>query len=233
LCNRDELDTRLSAEHPKVFARDDVRYLAPIDSHCGGTWIAANEYGLTIALLNGATPSARASRSRGHLVCDLAAQRTVDEVHERLAGNDLDAYAGFQLVVLQPYESARLFEWDGRRLRVTRDAEHRMPLTSSSFDAVGIRKSRLTEFSLRKNAAGGVNVAVLREFHRSHGLRGNHPSAYSICMHRPGARTVSFTRVDVSKSHVQLFYSPAAPCKQVRGEAIRIGRSVNARTAWG
>src|SRR6478752_326444 len=92
LCNRDELDTRMRAEVPAMLVEDDVRYLAPADGDFGGTWIAANEHGLTLALLNLMTPWVRPSRSRGHLVRDLASCPTIDEVHSQLDRTDLSQY---------------------------------------------------------------------------------------------------------------------------------------------
>ena len=73
--NRDERRTRARSLPPRVVtAPDGTRYLAPIDAESGGTWIAVNEHGLAVCLLNRypevlapATP-----RSRGHLVTHLA-----------------------------------------------------------------------------------------------------------------------------------------------------------------
>jgi hypothetical protein len=132
---------------------------------------------------------------------------------------------------LQPDTAARLFEWTATQLVVTRNAEHRMPLTSSSFDPEGVTRSRLADFAARVKTARRANTDVLLRFHQSHGSSG--PSAYSTCMHRPGARTVSFTWVDVSKSQVQLFYSPAAPCKWAPGETVQVPRKVNPLVACG
>jgi hypothetical protein len=50
--NRDELHSRGSASPPEVRRRKGVKVIAPIDADGGGTWIAANEWGLTICLLN-------------------------------------------------------------------------------------------------------------------------------------------------------------------------------------
>jgi hypothetical protein len=233
LCNRDELDTRLCATAPRTIEKRGVRYLAPTDGNFGGTWISVNEFGLALALLNRSVPWARPSRSRGVLVRELATLETIDDVQGQLDRMDLSPFAGFYLVALQPGEPARLFEWDALRLIVTRSADHRMPLTSSSFDAEGVTQSRLKEFAQRVAAAGRVTTDVLLQFHQSHGLYGDHPSAYSTCMHRPGAHTVSFTWVGVSKSQVQLFYSSAAPCERASGETAQVARKTHALAACG
>ncbi len=53
LCNRDEKYTRGRASAPRIETRNGMRYLAPIDSDSGGTWILTNELGITLCLLNG------------------------------------------------------------------------------------------------------------------------------------------------------------------------------------
>lgn len=50
--NRDEAKSRGKARPPKVFKRQGVRYIARIDSDAGSTWLAVNEYDLSIALAN-------------------------------------------------------------------------------------------------------------------------------------------------------------------------------------
>ncbi len=233
LCNRDELDVRLQAEAPRIFVENEVRYLAPADGDFGGTWIAVNEYGLAVALLNRSVDWARPSRSRGHLVRELARLQSIEDVQSCVQRMDLSPFDGFQLIVLQLGRAARLFEWDARQLIVEKDADHFMPLASSSFDAEGVTLSRVTEFGERVKAANGISADVLLQFHQSHGLRGNRPSAYSTCMHRPGARTVSFTWIEVSKSQVQLFYSPAAPCEWAPGRTVQVPRKAGALVACG
>ena len=51
--NRDERRTRRAEIPPAVRCRGSVRFIAPLDGDFGGTWIAANESGLTLCLLNG------------------------------------------------------------------------------------------------------------------------------------------------------------------------------------
>ncbi|MBL8880657.1 MAG: NRDE family protein [Phycisphaerales bacterium] len=51
-CNRDELRTRPLAFPPETRRFGAYHALMPIDPGSGGTWIAANDAGLTLALLN-------------------------------------------------------------------------------------------------------------------------------------------------------------------------------------
>ena len=74
LCNRDEKRTRGAAFAPRVREIGGVRYVAPIDPDGGGTWLATNEHGVSLCLLNGEPgfESAGPRRSRGGLILELA-----------------------------------------------------------------------------------------------------------------------------------------------------------------
>jgi hypothetical protein len=222
LFNRDERNTRKVATAPEHHTRNGVQFIAPLDGDHGGTWIATNEFGLTLALLNGLRPVKPAPRSRGHLVMDLAASSSAAEVASRIGQVDLDSFAPFKLAALQPGHPAALFEWDWIELTASMDAEPRMPLTSSSFDPEGVRSFRQKEFQ-RLQAGNKLRAETLFAFHQSHGTE---PSAYSTCMHRPDASTVSFTWVDVTEQDVRFFYSPSAPCQWAPGETLELPRRV-------
>src|SRR5205809_93249 len=83
LCNRDERLTRKSALEPRLAVRNDTRFLAPVDGDFGGTWIATNEFGVSLCLLNGASltgseiHAAAPKRSRGLLLLDLIPESSV------------------------------------------------------------------------------------------------------------------------------------------------------------
>ena len=217
LCNRDEKRTRGPAFAPRVVMLGGVRYIAPVDSDGGGTWLSANEFGLTLCLLNGSTGlrASGARRSRGLLVRELAWAPSAEECALWIRQLDLGPYASFSLVILEPRRSATLAQWDGLALTIDPAGDRHMPLTSSSYDAEGVRRSRLNEFARRLPAARSVNPASLYWFHSSHGKA---PDAYSTCMHRPDAETVSFSWVIVSRDSIRFLYSPVAPCQSKPSE---------------
>src|SRR6516164_3683599 len=115
-CNRDEKLTRQPALPPRLGVREGVRYLAPIDGDFGGTWIATNEFGVSLCLLNGTSgPRPAVVRSRGLLVLDLASSRSLTEVANSIGGGDLSLYAPFTLTALSHSEPAMVIEWNGSR----------------------------------------------------------------------------------------------------------------------
>lgn len=220
LFNRDEKRTRLRAGAPRVGARDGVLTIAPVDGDHGGAWISVNERGLALCLLNGAY-GAGGARSRGLLLSDLAGARTADEAMEKLAVTELPRYAAFTMVALQPGRNVAIAEWDGAVAKVIDNGDGHAPITSSSFDAAGVRSKRRDEFA--RIAGGGCADAVrLFEFHKSH-ARG--ADAYSPCMHRADAETVSFSWIKVSPRQVSFFYTPTAPCRWAPGQTIVIPRT--------
>ena len=218
LSNRDEKRTRLEAFAPEIKIRDGVRYIAPTDGEAGGTWIAVNEFGVGICLLNsaGVKPSRTPpQRSRGLLIPELIGSASAEEVAERGAAFDLGAFAPLTLAILEPGRHTSVIEWDGHEKAVWLYAEPCMPLVSSSFDAEGVKPRRRDEFRRHVAAAGKLDPSVLVQFHGSHGAGAD---AYSPCMHRGDAGTVSFSWIQVTRKSAKFFYTPAAPCQWAPGQ---------------
>ena len=232
LFNRDEKRTRKPATSPQPAMRDGVRFLAPVDGDFGGTWIGVNELGVSVCLLNGAnltrskfqpatSGQPESLKSRGLLLLDLIAAPSVASACERLCRTDLSAFEPFTIAALEPGPPVSLVEWNGAEKTVIPCGESYLPLTSSSFDAEGARTKRQDEYLRLLNPGGHVNANLLFAFHQSHGPA---PSAYSPCMHRADAETVSFSWIRVTASQVDFFYKPAAPCKCSPGESKKLAR---------
>ena len=223
--NRDEKLTRKRAMPPGFAARDGVRFLAPADGDFGGTWIATNEFGVSVCLLNGANLTGSsdaervATRSRGLLIPELISAPSVAVICERARAADFAPFAPFTLAALGPGQPAALVEWDGSRKRLCfQDADCFM-ITSSSFDTEAVRASRQGEFRGLVESRQKVDDGLLAGFHRSHVPA---RSAYSTCMHRPDAETVSFSWISVSERDTDYFYSPAAPCVGIPGVRLKL-----------
>ncbi len=209
-CNRDEKRTRAMAEGPRVKTRDGVRYISPTDTTAGGTWLATNEFGMSICLLNGGvTAGPGVFESRGLLLPELISAPSLAAAVDRILTLDLSRMAPFTTVILEPASPATVVEWDGTRKTMLGWGELCMPLISSSFDSEGVIEERRQELVRLRIAAGELNERVLSDFHTSHGSAA---SAYSTCMHRPDAETVSFSRVRVMPAEIEFSYSAGTPC---------------------
>src|SRR5215467_582120 len=174
-CNRDEKRIRGIAAPPRLAVRDGVQFLAPVDADFGGTWIATNEFGLSLCLLNGVPgPS---SRSRGLLVQDLISLPSIEALVDRVRTLDLSPFAPFALAGVEPQNPGAVVEWNGARAAFSFPNESHFMLTSSSFDSGRVREKRREVYS--KLTSLGCTPELLADFHKSHG---GMPSAYSICM---------------------------------------------------
>jgi hypothetical protein len=139
-CNRDEKHTRRPALKPQLLSRGGMRFMAPIDGDFGGTWIAVNELGLSLALLNRG-PASPAQLSRGLLIMNLIAAPTLPDLTERFAASDLSNVA---------------------------DADSQMPLVSSSVDPEACEAQRRATLESIRAKSPELRPGALLAFHRSH-----------------------------------------------------------------
>jgi len=225
LCNRDEKLTRPSALGPEIQRRDGVRFVAPVDRLAGGSWIGTNEFGMSVCLLNAPQMTEHLSgqhyHSRGLILQELLSAASVDEASARLWQFDLSLFAPFTIALLKSGRHSTVIDWDGREKAVIPFADPCMPLVSSSIDPQGVKLRRRDQFHRHVRAAGKLDAAVLFTFHLSHGVAAD---AYSPCMHRSDAETVSFSWVKVTETQVEFFYAPGPPCRWAPGETRTLPR---------
>lgn len=228
--NRDELRTRKRALPPSRHqTKSGVSFLAPIDTDAGGTWLAVNQYGLTICLLNNymaKDPAGCEFQSRGEIVLALIDSHSVAAVEEKLLAMDLSCYRGFQVVIFQ--HEVKAFSWNNINLT---QLIPQIPITSSSFDSEVICRQRQQYFH---SMATPINLNTLSDFHSSHigkdiALGEAEPKYIdSICTHREHSKTVSQCSVQVSGEHVSIAYSDGSPCETPMGAPVVLQRSVAA-----
>jgi transport and Golgi organization protein 2 len=223
LCNRDEKRTRGAASGPRLRRCAGVNYLAPNDPDFGGTWIATNELGISLCLLNGESgrEAGRAHSSRGLLIPELIRARSMEDCRFLLRQTDLTPYDAFSLALLQPGLPGMVAQWNGGALTIV-PGDALVPLTSSSYDPAGVRRARVEEFARRSAGSPSIDAALLYWFHASHG---ESAGAYSPCMHREDAETVSFSWITVTRDTVRFLYSPAAPCRSSASEQEVLARA--------
>ncbi|MBP7147738.1 MAG: NRDE family protein [Acidobacteria bacterium] len=223
LHNRDERRSRGPAHPPSVGELRGVRFIAPRDSDFGGAWIACNELGVTVCLLNVFGPEAPAGGavSRGLLVLELADAGAPAEATGRLSREDLARFRPFVLAAFGPGMPPRLATWTGTRLEQGPLAGDRMPLVSSGRDHAAAFAARRAELDRLRAARGAADPATLRELHASHRPE---RGALSACMHRDDAATVSSSRVRVGPAGVEFSYCPAAPCEAPFDPPLRLAR---------
>lgn len=224
--NRDELRTRKPASAPRIDSRNGIAFIAPIDGDHGGSWIAVNQFGLTLCLLNRFDDSLPANsgdyRSRGLLLRELVDCQDLTQVSERLSAESSAQHRPFTLVSLTTNQPAMMVEWTGREKRVEANAERLMPIASSSLREGNVVLQRKQQFQDLAVAKGRVDADLLFEYHRTH-LPERGPT--SVCMHRADARTVSQSVLTVTKKSVEFAYHPNAPCHPEETHSVQLERT--------
>lgn len=209
--NRDEKRTRTVALPPDVFSREGRRAIYPRERN-GGTWLAVNDTGLCLALINWHSIKREPNEqpySRGRIIPALSGATEVRAIVHRLAKMTLQNVRPFRLLVFdsRPKESAEL-RWDLDHLSVRRHPWRRGHWFSSGYDEAKAERER-SKVCARWHASGQISTA-LGKLHASHLPR---RGPFSICMHRPDAATVSYAEVTVSDRRVTLRYSNGSPCR--------------------
>lgn len=229
--NRDERLSRKRATPPSPQVADGVQYLAPIDADAGGTWIAANERGLTVCLLNHYQYEQIATykdwTSRGEIVRAFASVGSLLQAEQQFKRLDLDDYRAFRMFVIDLRGHNRLFVWDGHQPRVERNVA--APKSSSSVDAKHVKSLRRQLF-VDSGLAGSTDRNEFIAYHASHSPS---KSKESVCMHRDDAKTVSFSHLAVSAEKVDFSYSDGSPCEAKLSAPITLPVRLKQKAASG
>jgi hypothetical protein len=252
--NRDESPTRGPAWAPMAQQLGTRQLIAPRDSDKGGTWVGVDDRGMLLAVLNGDRPDPEDAPldpiSRGLLVNDLLADPRFSRVREELERRRLSAgmnYRPFKLVGVSPGprsggRPAHILraEWTGTVLAFEELSGPRCAV-SSTYENEGVTNVRRGSFErfLMENdfviraamadGAGGEAIEELAErlagFHASHRLEAPEGDAYTVCMHREDARTVSCTLVIVTRDHVTMRYQAGWPCRDGESVVVKVDRN--------
>ena len=233
--NRDEQKTRQQALPPTLQQANETRCIMPIDPEGNGTWISVNEYGVSFALLNyyqGRLPKGRL-KSRGQLVRSLAHIRTMSDLMLHFDEIKLDCFAPFSLLCFPNFRGFTdwnkipMMRWTGKELVSLRQES---PLISSSFEFSQVYEERQntydkiiapvmdyadeTDLGVCRSERRNICLQKKRDaFYRLHASHKPRASAYSICMHRDDAQTVSFSHIEVKENEIRFHYSDGAPCE--------------------
>jgi hypothetical protein len=223
LFSRDELLTRPVALGPVVHCRGGLGILAPIDPEGGGTWLAVNQSGLALGLVNGGPPldEPRAYRSRGLLVLDLSTSRTSADLDLRLRSADLAPFRPFTLLALGPHNPALIAHWNGTSLDL-HDGEGEAILCSAPHEHEELEPARAASLRQLMTRTASPTAADLARFHESHAAP---PDSRPPCLHGERSRTVSFTTLHVTPRTISLHYRPGFPCLHAPEEHLTLPRA--------
>jgi hypothetical protein len=208
-CNRDELNTRPAALAPVLRTFGEHRAVFPVDPVSGGTWIAVNDAGLALALLNH-NPRRRLDalelahrESRGCVIPSLLHCSDVPEAIELARALDPARFPQFRLVMI-----------DGDDWAVVVSNGWELDTTSCSFDGVPLMFTssglgdELVEHPRRELFDRMIRTADAcpRRQDAFHAHQWPGREHLSVMMCRPDARTVSKTVIEVCSGLARLNY---------------------------
>jgi hypothetical protein len=207
--NRDDRLSRPPALPPSVQPIEDVDAVFPIDPPAG-TWIATNDSGITLAILNWQrlidTPKLR---SRGEVIPALIGGGAERSIISRLTRYDLDGLWPFRLFGFFVHKRRiREWRWNGSRLMSQSHPWKRGHWFSSGMSDVQASRSR-SRIVQSMPATNAGTVSWLRKLHREHGAV---PGPFSVCVHRKDAATLSYTEIEVLRTNVVMKYAAGPPC---------------------
>jgi len=214
--NRDEQKNRVIAKPPSIHMELSRQVIMPIDPDGGGTWISVNQFGMFFGLLNfyeadsGKKAQKRSSNgytSRGLLLRQLSICRNLSEFDAQFAQQNLSEYRPFKIMMIST-EIKKLFVWNGVKLLTEKLNGF---ICSSSYQSQSVLQYRHEQFKQAKNDR--------LKLHRDHT---NRKDAYSICMHRDDAQTVSLSVIRINLSQITFQYWNGSPCSTTPSEIISL-----------
>jgi Transport and Golgi organisation 2 len=224
--NRDEKIARGTGSSPEIHDFEGARAIYPNDGD-GGTWIAANECGITLALLNwnDIAPPGKVvkTRSRGRVIPALIDSRSLWDLHAVFSVSNFTGMLPFRLVGVFPSER-EIWEWrwDSTQLEFQVHFWESRHWFSSSLSDKRAETLRGTACRNAEHESDAGSVPWLRRLHASHaGGRG----PFSLCVHREDVKTLSYSEVMVTPGTVQMSHVRSSPCTMGRIQPMEIKRT--------
>ncbi len=214
---------RPAASPPRVEACGARLAILPRDPQAGGTWIAVNDAGLAMVLLNanpkpGTQPSP-GRITRGAIIPSLLDAVTLDEAVTRAEQLDVAPFAPFRLVVIDQHELVELALGNGalvvrERARIDRPLMH----TSSGLGDALVAEPRRKLFA-ELFSGDALWKETQDAFHRH---RWPAREGISVSMCRDDAWTVSQTIIEIDATFARLTYLGAPPDQPVSPVALSL-----------
>ena len=220
--NRDERQSRDLARPPQVFGNA----IYPLEPGGEGTWISVNTTGITLALLNKNLSGGMylKSRSRAEVIPALASSEALPEIQRRLLELGCKGMLPFRLFAISPNER-EVCEWRWMDSKLTSQTHDWKPLhwysSGMSDEEAERRRGAAVQVAWKQPDAGSVEW--LRALHRSHEPK---RGAFSLCVHRDDASTVSYSEILVDNNRVEFRYASGSPCESHGFDAaVNLSRS--------
>jgi uncharacterized protein with NRDE domain len=219
--SRDELRTRPQALPPQLGRFGSGQAILPIDPVSGGTWIAVNESGLVLAVMNVNPPDRRSDpqRSRGRIIPEMLDAASPERIGQQIRDIPVGYYAPFRLIVMQDQKIQTLV-WDGAKtIRTEPEVIERPMMYTSSGLGDHLVESPRRELFEKLVIEDELPDEGQLQFHRQYWPGKGH---LSVMMSRCDASTVSITVVEVSQTEANMSYYPVAANEPGEAHLARI-----------
>lgn len=229
-CNRDESRSRVPARPPELRQFGERQAILPVDPISDGTWVAVNDAGLAMTLLNiySADRADRthntdgaAQESRGTIIPNLLRHAALSAAFDEACRLNARRFPPFRLLIIDGTSVASIRS-NGRMVRAGQRTVDDGPLlyTSSGLGDELVDAPRRALFS-QLFAEPGDLMLRQSEFHRHSWPDRPH---ISVCMRRTEAHTVSHTVIEVRRDRVTLLYHAAAPDEPAEDVILTLNR---------
>lgn len=225
--NRDERKNRPKAKTPALTEHESgTQYLAPVDTEAGGTWIAINQYGLTLLLINNyqALNPELAHRSdalsRGLVIPQMMGKSSASECISVLEKIEAERYNPFTLFVFSQREQRiTSYAWNGKSTRFEDLPVEPFVKISSGFDPEEAYRIRSGVFREKLSEDGKVTVDWMKSL-----LQSTHPGpgAVSIAMLQEKVMSVSAIVLKLTPQQCESHYFDGWPGGEGNWEINRI-----------
>jgi len=212
--NRDEKIVRGAGLPPEIHEVDGTRAIYPSEDN-GGTWVATNEYGITLALLNSNDFALHRrafakTRSRGRVIPTLMDSQSLAELHEVFSASNFAGMMPFRLLGVFPSEQ-EIWEWrwDSAQLECLVHEWESRHWFSSSISDERAESLRGAACRIARHESDTGSVRWMRRLQASH-VGG--PGPFSLCVHREDVRTLSYTELMVKCGSVRMCHFLGSPC---------------------
>lgn len=200
--NRDEQKARAAAIAPSCLQLENTTVLMPLDPVGGGSWIATNEYGLTVALLNNYAVAPNPDKnytSRGQLVRKLSAYTTRLDAEAALATLvENTSYAAFSLLIWDRNDATEsLYQWNEKDLKCLEIKQSFF--TSSSWNTEEVQAYRTESYFAHLKSTEPDMKTFMKTVPDDY-------EKWSVYMERELTQTVSISQISITENKTHFSY---------------------------
>jgi hypothetical protein len=202
----------------------------------GGTWIALNDAGACLALINWYSVAARIVRgaiSRGEVVKTVSGAGSPGSADAALRKLPLGHINPFRLIgVFLETQEVVEWRWNLKTLTVKKHPWKTQQWISSGYDEPVAQQVRGKTFKQALHQRSTGRLDWLRRLHHSHSPE---TGPFSTCMHRKDAATVSYTETAVSPQNAVMRHHAGSLCQEATWsiQHIHLRQDQHRYQSWG